>query len=376
MSTEPASSETSIIHRKAKVARDGFDAREMSPVKALRLALAKAADTEFGLAVTVRTVEQDALPHAKIEPMAGEESLLILLDGAEQVRGVAILDIQLVAALIEVQLMGRVEQREAAFRPYTRTDAAITQPLLNTMLERFDTTLQNAVVEECTHGLRFGDKVEDARSLALALGAPVFDHFRLTLDLGSGAKTGQLDLLLPKRPAKRGSPQSEGELSLSARIEENALNAPVTLNATLGRMHLPLDEVSAWKRGTVLPLGRSAFNEARLLGACGHLVSAVKLGQLHGFRAVRIQGTESAAPAYDAPMAQDRGNALPSDVDIVTEVRAARGASPETDTGTVPTMQEAFDGQVTPQGQSIAEAETGGSDVQITQVPKVNALAD
>ncbi|MEL7013855.1 MAG: hypothetical protein AAFO72_11310 [Pseudomonadota bacterium] len=52
----------SVIHRKAKVARDEFDAREMSPAKALRLTMAKTAETLFHLALIVRTVEQVTVP--------------------------------------------------------------------------------------------------------------------------------------------------------------------------------------------------------------------------------------------------------------------------------------------------------------------------
>ncbi len=49
---------SSIIHRKARVGREGFDARAMSPSKALRLSLAKSAETLFELALSVITVEQ------------------------------------------------------------------------------------------------------------------------------------------------------------------------------------------------------------------------------------------------------------------------------------------------------------------------------
>ena len=50
----------SVIHRKARAARDGSDRAGMSPAKALRLSLARAADTLFDLALTVATVEQRA----------------------------------------------------------------------------------------------------------------------------------------------------------------------------------------------------------------------------------------------------------------------------------------------------------------------------
>ena len=103
----------SVIHRKAQVAREDFDAREMSPAKALRVSLAKAADRLFGLALTVSTVEQLRLSQTGIEAEMGADGLLILLDGPEGVRGAAKLDVQMLAALIEVQLLGQVRAAEA-----------------------------------------------------------------------------------------------------------------------------------------------------------------------------------------------------------------------------------------------------------------------
>lgn len=284
----------SVIHRMAKVARDGFDAREMSPAKALRLALAKSAARLMGLALTVRTVEQTNLPLPQIEAALGDEGLLILLDGPDQTRGAVRLDLQTLSALIEMQLKGRVIQGEADPRPFTPTDAAIAQPLINAVLDGLDEALSEANIVECASGFRFGDRVADVRSLALALSEPDFDHFRLNLDLAGGAKNGVLDLVLPKMRNKPANQTSNEAGTLSVKLEQNVLNAPVTLDAVLGRVHVPLHDVCEWTPGTVLPLSPEVLSDARLLGAEGHSVASVKLGQLNGFRAVRLvdQGAE------------------------------------------------------------------------------------
>ncbi|MEM9844348.1 MAG: flagellar motor switch protein FliM, partial [Pseudomonadota bacterium] len=91
--------EYSVIHRKAKVARDEFDAREMSPAKALRLSMAKTAESLLQLALVVRTVEQVTVPLQQMESSLGEGGLMIVLDGTDGIRGAAKLDHALVTAL-------------------------------------------------------------------------------------------------------------------------------------------------------------------------------------------------------------------------------------------------------------------------------------
>ncbi len=279
----------SVIHRKAQVARDGFDAREMSPPKALRIALARAGEALYGLALRVRTIEHKTLAPAAVEEEAGEDGLLILLDGTEGERGAVKLDLQFVAGLIEAQLMGEVRRVEARARPFTPTDAAISEPLMNALLEGAEEDLAEAGLPPLACGLRFGDLVEDGRTLALALTAADYDLYRLTADMDGGAKTGVLTLILPRRPAPDSGAADHEAQRVQARLEQTALNAPVMLDAVLGgRMRLPLNQICDWRAGTLVPLDPEALNKARLTGAKGHEVARVKLGQMNGFRAVRM----------------------------------------------------------------------------------------
>lgn len=73
---------SSVIQRMAQTARDGSDSRHMTPVKALRLALARAADTLLGLGLTVATVEQIRVPLADVGHSLCDAGLLVLLEGA------------------------------------------------------------------------------------------------------------------------------------------------------------------------------------------------------------------------------------------------------------------------------------------------------
>ena len=290
----------SVIHRKAADARKVFDARAMSPSRALRLSLARAADSVLNLAATVATLEQMVLPHDGIAREMGEDGLLLLLDGPGARRGALRFDPQFMAALIEVQTIGTVERAEAIPRPVTRTDAAIAAPLVDSMLALADDLLAEAADgpdEPAPSGFRFGDMVEDLRMLMLSLDAPDFDLFRLTVDLGEGAKTGVMTLLLPHEPARRKQPDTaQGGTTLKA----NALGAPIVLEAVIERLSLPLREVCTLMPGAVLNLSRRALDDTRLMAAGAHPVATVKLGQAGGWRAVRLLGSAQEAGGPEA----------------------------------------------------------------------------
>ncbi len=350
-----------VLHRKARVGRDGFDAREMSPAKALRLALAKSAARLMDLVLVVRTVEQSDLPLAKLEEKLGDDGLLILLDGPDQARGAVRLDLQVVSALIEMQLKGQVKRAEATPRPFTQTDAAIAQPLINAMLEGFDETLLEAGITTDPDGFRFGDRIADARTLYLALTIPLYDHFRLMLDLAGGAKSGRIDILLPKRDHMQKSEANRAEEPTRPSLEQVALGAPVTLNAALGGVKYPLDEVCAWSAGTIVPLPPDILNAAHLLGAGQHVVASVSLGQLHGFRAVRLVDRASGKPIERTVPRQTAAStpAAPDLIDAVAEGVVPGEHGPEKDKN--PQTLTQIDGDVKTGQSSIGVTDAAGA---------------
>ena len=282
----------SIIHKKARVAREDFDARAMSPAKALRLGMAKCADTLLGIAISVSTVEQTSVSAHDIPGELGDDGLLILLDGAGGQCGAVKLDMEFTAALIEAQIIGAVRDTPAQPRAYTRTDAAMVAPFLNAVLNSFDEQLQAYQEHYSPAGLRFGDKAEDARTLGLALEGGQFDMFRLTSDIENGAKGGVISFLVPHRPVPRpGKIEPEtGQAAPAQSLEQNALQAQVALDAVVARLSLPLRDVCALKAGQVLTIAPESIKETLLVAPPRHLVAEVQLGQLNGVRAVRLLG--------------------------------------------------------------------------------------
>ena len=298
--------QNSVIRRKARAARDGADPRLMSPAKALRLSLAQAADTHFDLALNVATVEQMRVPPGEAVRSLGEEGLLVLLDGAQGARAALRLDPQFLAALIEVQTTGTVRPGVARNRPATPTDAAMVAPLFDALFERFDERMAEGFEGHVARAFRFGDRIEEPRGLSLVLTERDYDLFRITADLGPGAKTGRLDLLLPVAASVTRKTEGVPPARAAHGIREVTLSAPVVLDTVMARVNLTLRDVWAFRPGQIVPLAREALSSAQLVGTGGHLVAKVHLGQINGWRAVRLLAAEGGALAGpEAPDAAD-----------------------------------------------------------------------
>lgn len=298
----------SVIHRKAQAAREEFDARGMSTAKALRVALARVADRCYGLPLVVTTVEQVTISQASVQDAVADGGLLALLDGEDRHPGALCLDPQFVMGLIEVQTTGAVKNTQAAARPVTRTDAAICAPFIDRFFESASSQLEENSPKIEMENYQFGDMVEDARTLALALDNPDYDVYRLSVDLGDGAKTGLMTVFIPiaqhtERAMRKGvfAQSSSGPPGLGDIVR----NAPVTLTAVLDRLEMPLKDACKLEVGMCFPISPGALADAQLTSTGGHVAARVMLGQVNGFRAARL------IAGRNGPLLQDGGAQAP-----------------------------------------------------------------
>ncbi|MEL7281273.1 MAG: FliM/FliN family flagellar motor C-terminal domain-containing protein [Pseudomonadota bacterium] len=310
MSTD---SDSSVIRKKALSGREDFDARAMSWSKAVRLSLERVSDRLFDLQVAVRTVEQVGCSLADLKEVATGDRLLMLLDAYGDLSvdkaqhglsacGAAILDRDLVQSLVEVQTRGRVTDAALEERAFTYTDAAVTAQLIDPVLSSVDEMMIETPQSPDPLRLRYGDKVEDARALLLVLEAPDYILFRITLDIEDGRRSGTLvlaipdDMLRPPKPAPDPDEADTGQFDLSGM----ALSAPISLNAIVARLNMPLSRVCALKPGDLLPVTRNVLSRTELVGSKGFVLAKVVLGQLNGFRAVRLGPDEADASSSAA----------------------------------------------------------------------------
>jgi flagellar motor switch protein FliM len=314
-----------VLGQKAQAAQRAFEARGMSPTKALRRALSRTADVLWDLALVAQNVhlemhDQDGV----IDGLSGSD-LLVVLDGPDGALGLASLDRAVMTALIEVQTIQQVTQLPVdEDRVLTPTDAAMAAPLLDGTLERMAEALHDSPLRAQLQGYRFGALLEDPRAASLLLDAAAYRVFRAEADLALGRRRGTVSFILPdlkRPPADRTQAQGDGpgpHADLLARV-------PARLDAVLSRITLPLSRAGALKPGDVLKLSPDALDRVEVLAGRNHLVAKGRLGQLNGLRAVRLTwpvlgpapvaaaGVPQAADALGDPSAQTELPALPAE---------------------------------------------------------------
>ncbi len=279
----------STLQRKAGAGRGDDDTPGMTPAKALRLALSKAAQEELSLALRVQGVAESRVNQPGLLGALSDDLLLLLLEGPQGGLGVAALDIQALAALIEVQTMGQVLKSPATQRRATATDSAMCAPLLDRVLQEFEGHLAGSSAERWATGFRFGERVENTRLLGLRIDEADYRLFRISLDMADGAKKGELLLALPAEGCVQRKTGADGGQSWARMLQKAVHVSHAELLGVLHRTQMPLAAVTAFKIGDLLPVPQSAIGEVLLEGADGRAVGVARLGQQNGYRALRIK---------------------------------------------------------------------------------------
>lgn len=321
-------SSNAVLRRKTSAAREVWQARAMSPAKALKLAFARAADELMDLAVAVSSVETDT-PSA--EAMLGgleEGALLILLDGPRGAIGVAAVEFPVVAGLVEMLTMGRVLRTPVETRSPTRTDAAMVAPLLDAAFANLAELLDGPEAAQVA-GYRFGVMMENPRMVGLAIEATEFRRQRMQLDI-AGAREGEVTLALPVQddppPVEEAEDGQAAERAASP-LKPVLMSARARLDVVLHRLRMPLSELERLKPGDLVPVPRSALSDTTLEAGPRHRVAVARLGQMNGFRAVLLSPGDGAAMAAGA--ARGEGAAAPDAPDAAPEPLSLPAEAPE-----------------------------------------------
>lgn len=286
-----------------------------------------------------RAIRRAALPFALLAPEVAEVSvqgdvtlgdgvaalpehgLLAAIEDDEGRRGLIALDHPLVDALIEVQATGRVEDTDLPPRKITRIDEALCRDFVDLMLGAFAQETAEQVGRDWPDRMSYGSKVAERGQLNLLLPDRGYRLLGVSVTLG-GRKTGDLVVLLPVdqaivRRRAQAAPQSAAPVDWSAQMLSVLGAAPMTLDAVLMRVTMPLGEVKTLKEGDLVPFDRSDLSAVTLENDSGHVFARGGLGQLSGRRAVRFGGGGAAtkAPASSpaaAPTSVPAMSAMPS----------------------------------------------------------------
>jgi flagellar motor switch/type III secretory pathway protein FliN len=275
-----------VLGQKALAAQRAFEARGMSPTKALRRAASRTADYLWDLALVTQNVQIETLDQDGVIESLDKKDLLLLLDGPDGAIGLAAVDRSVLTGIVEVQTIQQVTQLPVdEERELTPTDAAMMSPLLDGTLSRLEDALDGSPTQALVAGFRFGAMIEDPRAASLLLDAASYRAFRADMDLALGRRKGRLSLILPEPRVKRGGDTDADKPGPHAELLGRV---PARLDAVLTRITLPLSRARVLKVGDTLTLSRDALDRVEVYAGPGHLVAKGRLGQLNGNRAVRL----------------------------------------------------------------------------------------
>jgi flagellar motor switch protein FliM len=216
-----------------------------------------------------------------------------------------VLDPQVVAALIEMQTTGRVVPRPAEPRAPTRTDAIMCADFIDRLLELIDRRAAEAELDvaPAISGFRYGLALAETRAIGLALEDIPYRAFGFDVDLGRGAKSGSVQLLLPFDPPGVARTGHAEAAAFAEAMRAQVLETQAVLSATLLRRRMSLAEVTGLEVGSRLHLPRAALSSITVEALDGTVVAAGRLGQMNGHRAVRlvVPGDTAAMAAAQMP---------------------------------------------------------------------------
>lgn len=299
--------EHSTLRRKAGTGRAPSDGAGMTAPKAFRLALSKAAEVELGLPMRAQIIKEELVNQAQVLEALDDESLLLMLEGPHDARGVAVFDLQALSALIEVQTLGKVLTTEAAKRRPTRIDGAMCEVLLDRVLKEFEGHLKETASSDWCKGYRFDKQVTSLRLLGLALTDVPYRLFHLPLDIADGAKQGLLQIVLPAQGVRRKTAVGvDGGWEQSMKLAVG--DSHVEISGVLHRTQQTLAQVQAMQVGDLLAVPQACISGVSMEGSDGCFVGNARLGQQNGFRALRISGAEIGPPAAVKPVSNLAGD--------------------------------------------------------------------
>lgn len=299
--------EQSGIKRKISLSRKTLAPVEVQgAAKAWKLALARAAHEWIGLELGLDALRQTRSSLAELLELPPERALIAILEGPKDGLGLMVIAPEILAGIVEMQMVGHVSAAPPIVRRPTRTDAAMVSELIDKALRGLEIELAQSSDLIWTSSFRYASFLEDARPLSLLLEDVNYQVLLADITLADGAKTGQLLLALPANgrgltpKAVEAPPNRAAEMVFGAALGEQIMGVNAELVAVLARMHLPLDTLLNLKVGEALALGAASLDHIDFEGLNGKRLASGKLGQNRGLRAVRISDAEG--PAARVPM--------------------------------------------------------------------------
>lgn len=309
----------SAMRRKSGAGRPPPEIGAPTPARVLRNAVMQAGEDVAALVIVAGPPEEARIT---LEPMVealGQYDLMAMVEGPEGRYGLATMDPGALSALIEIQTTGKVSTRVPDERLPTRTDAIMCADFIDRVFELLEEGAAEAELPlaHALTGYRYAFAFPEARAIPLTLENIAYRKFTVSLDLGRGAKKGNLVLYLPfDVSAKRAVSSAEGG-AFSADLSAHVMGAEAQLSATLHRVEMSLAQVMNLTEGSLIPIPREALGRIAVEDIEGGVVTYGRLGMSGGHRAVRLgaddlaeMGDDMGASLGAAPKALPGGDGL------------------------------------------------------------------
>lgn len=324
------STQATLLRRKTRSQGQEVTENPLTSSRAVRLALTKSANDTVGLVLTVQGVAEETTGLDEMLGTLDDGLMLIGLESDGALKGIMALDMEMRAAVLEMETMGALLAQSADPRPPTRTDKTLCDPLLDTFLTAFPSAVLGTSLEGWLEGIVSAEKLESARAAGLILDDRDYRIVRMTVDLGVADRQGLLVIALPlvheDIPME---PKSEVIFDWDADFREAVHDAPACLTAQLHRFHVSLATAQSLQVGSVLPLPGCTVSSVLMLAPDGQRIAQAKLGQAGGYRAVRLETApalqlgdlpchshDEPAPLIDASLLTDTPS-LPDAIDAI-----------------------------------------------------------
>lgn len=305
------STQVTLLRRKTRPHGPDVAENPLTSSRAVRLALTKAANDTVGLVITVQGVAEEVASLDDMLESFGDELMLIGLENEDQLTGLIAVNMEMRAAVLEMETIGALLAQTAEVRAPTRTDKTLCDPLIDAFLTAFPFSVVGTPLEGWLEGCRPAAQVESTRAAGLVLSEGDYRIVRMTVDLGVAERQGELVIALPllqeDGPIETAPPPIvDWQADFRGVVED----APAALNAQLHRFHISLATAQSLEVGSVLPLTGCTVNSVLLLAPDGQQVAQAKLGQAGGYRAVRLEAAPAPQLADLATQANEPANPL------------------------------------------------------------------
>lgn len=295
------STHATLLRRMTRSQDAGVVENPLTSSRAVRLALTKSANDTVGLSLSVTSVAEEVRPLDDMLDALPAGLMLMRLERQGQLTGLIALDMQLRAAVLEMETMGTLSAQIAEDRAPTRTDKTLCDPMVAAFLRAFPEAVRGTSVDGWGGGVTHQDRITDTRAAGLMLDDREYRVVQMNVQLGPEDRQGILLMALPlvDVPETVDAPIAS-KPDWDSHFPDLVAESAATLTALLHRFKTPLAAAQAMQVGTIVPLTGCNVNSVKMVALDGQVVAQAKLGQSGGMRAVRLQAPPS-PDLYDLP---------------------------------------------------------------------------